>query len=274
MKRKLAINPECISKTSFEDSLRIISSFGFDGCFICCNQNGSDIAKKAELIDKNSLIFQSVHSPFGEVHTLWEEGEEGERQTDLLIECLKACDESAVPIMTVHPIIGMERHTPNALGIKRFSRLVEAAEKTSVKLAFENVENIEYLDMIFDELGSSDAVKLCWDTGHEMCYNHSIDIPGRYSGKLITTHFDDNFGITDPSNITWHDDAHLLPFDGVADWKGIMDRIRREGFDDILTFELTRLNKPGRNTHDIYSHLSDEEFIALAYERACKVAAL
>lgn len=272
--RKLAVNPECIFPSDLERALKTIKESGFDGCFICCNSNGSDIEKKAELIAKNGLIFQSVHAPFGNVHTLWEEGEAGERETDLLIDCLKACERAGAPIMTVHPIIGMDRHTPCELGIKRFSRLVEEAEKTSVKLAFENVECLEYLDMVFDRLGDSDAVRLCWDTGHEMCYNFSTDIPGRFSGKLITTHFNDNLGITDPSVVTWLDDAHLLPFDGIADWKGIMDRIRRENFTDILTFEFSRNSKPGKNTHDIYAHLSDEKYMALAYEKACKVAAL
>ncbi len=272
--RKLAINIGVGYDDSFENTVKITKSVGFDGCFTGCTENGSDILEKAEIIAKNGLIYQSVHSPFGKVHKLWEEGEDGEHQTDLLISCLNACQSANVPIMIVHPIIGMDRHTPNDLGIKRFARLVEAAEKTNVMLAFENVENLEYLDKIFEDLGSSSSVGLCWDTGHEMCYNFHTDIPGRFPGKLIATHFNDNLGITDPSNVTWHDDAHLLPLDGIADWEGIMRRIERENYNGIITFELTRNNKPNKTTHDIYNGLDHEAFIALAYEKARKVISL
>ena len=272
--RKLALGIGVGYQDSFENTVKFTKSAGFDGCFTGCNRDGSDIAEMAETIAKNGLIYQSVHSPFTKVHHLWEEGEEGEHQTDLLISCLNACQRSDVPIMIVHPIIGMDRHTPNDLGIKRFARLVEAAEKTNVMLAFENVENLEYLDKIFSDLGNSSSVGLCWDTGHEMCYNFNTDIPGRFPGKLIATHFNDNLGITDPANVTWHDDAHLLPTDGIADWAGIMRRIERENYSGIITFEITRNNKPDRHTHDIYDGLDHEAFIALAYEKACKVVSM
>ncbi len=271
---KFAINTGTAVNCSFEEALDVIRSTGFDGCFTGCRDDGSDILEKAAMIDKKGLIYQSVHSQFGRVHTIWEEGEEGEHQTDLLIRCVNECEKAGVPILIIHPIIGMDRHTPTDLGTARFARLVEAAEKTSVKLAFENVESLEYLDKVFAYLGSSSSVGLCWDTGHEMCYNFSTDIPGRFPGKLIATHFNDNLGIADVNDVTWLDDLHLAPFDGIADWKGIMDRIRREKFDGILTFELTRENKPGKNTHAIYDGLDNEQFFSLIYERACKIIAL
>lgn len=77
------------------------------------------------------------------------------------------------------------------------------------------------------DLGGSPAVRFCWDTGHEMCYNFSQDMMGLYGDKLVATHFNDNMGMADPNVVTWHDDAHLLPFDGIADWAGIMQRINR-----------------------------------------------
>jgi len=65
-----------------------------------------------------------------------------------------------------------------------------------------------------------------------------------------------------------------MPFDGVGDWQNIMDRIRRDGYEGILTFELDLKAKPGKRTHDRYAKMSPEEYLAEAYERARRVAAL
>ena len=91
--------------------------------------------------------------------------------------------------------------------------------------------------------------------------------------RLIATHINDNLGILDFSgSITWHDDLHLLPFDGIGDWADIVRRLR--GFDGPLTFELSTISKPDRHENDKYARLSPEEYIAEAYSRACRVAAL
>lgn len=96
----------------------------------------------------------------------------------------------------------------------------------------------------------------------------------KYGDKLIATHFNDNLGMEDPNVVTWRDDLHLLPFDGTADWQGIMNRVARHGYEGILTFELTIKNKPDKHYHDAYATWSAEEFYARAYERARRVAAL
>jgi sugar phosphate isomerase/epimerase len=175
----------------------------------------------------------------------------------------------------VHPIIGMDRHNPTELGVRRYATLVEEAERLGVCVAFENLEGEEYLALLMERLGNSSAVGFCWDTGHELCYNDGKDMPALYGKKLVATHLNDNMGRTDPTvNITWHDDAHMLPFDGIADWQGIMNRLRREKYDGILTFELKVANNPGRHTNDAYQTWSAEEFYQKAFERAKRVSQL
>lgn len=271
--RKLGVNVLASLEIPYADRIRALASGGFDACFVDWERN-VPIEECAEQIAKEGLIFQSIHGPFRQVEALWEEGEDGERYVDEMIECLHDCVRFDVPIMIVHPIKGMDRHTPNELGLLRFERLVEEAEKRGVKLAFENVEGIEYLDAVMKRFGASDAVGFCWDTGHEMCYNFCEDVMAKYGDRLIATHFNDNMKMHDPSVVTWHDDLHLLPFDGKADWQGIMDRIARHGYEGILTFELTTKNKPNHNYHDAYAAWTAEEFYAHAYERATRVAAL
>ncbi|MBQ8260559.1 MAG: sugar phosphate isomerase/epimerase, partial [Clostridia bacterium] len=159
-------------------------------------------------------------------------------------------------------------------GIERYGRLVREAEKLGIKVAFENVEGIEYLEKIIAELGSSPAIGYCWDTGHEMCYNGSMDVPALFGDKLICTHLNDNLGQTDPNVITWLDDSHLFPFDGIADWQGIAERLDRINYSGELTFELTLASKPGKNTHDIYKDLTLDSYFKLVYDKAVQFAQL
>jgi sugar phosphate isomerase/epimerase len=191
---------------------------------------------------------------------------------DNLINCPREWAEVDVPIVVIHPIIGMDRHNPTDLGIERYGRLVREAEKLGIKVAFENVEGIEYLEKIIADLGSSPAIGYCWDTGHEMCYNNSMDVPALFGDKLICTHLNDNLGQIDPNEVTWLDDAHLFPFDGIADWQGIADRLNRISYAGELTFELTLDSKPGRNTHDIYNGLTMESGFELIYNKAVQFA--
>lgn len=273
MERKICINLNPGFKdVSFEACLDSMKAAGFDGVFT--GWTPGDMVRRAAIIREKGLYFQSVHAPFTKAHKPWEEGEEGEAEIDSLIECIRECSAAGVPIVVIHPIIGMDRHNPTDLGIERFSRLVKEAEKLGIMLAFENVEGIEYLEKIIAELGSSPAVGYCWDTGHEMCYNGSMDVPALFGDKLICTHLNDNLGQTDPNVITWLDDSHLFPFDGIADWQGIADRLDRINYSGELTFELTIASKPGKNTHDIYKDLTLDSYFKLVYEKAVQFAQL
>ena len=271
MKRKICINDNPGFKdTTLDQRLDVIKATGFDGVFTGWPVGGmKDLAEK---IRSRGLYFQSVHAPFTDAHKPWEKGRAGDDVIDNLIACVRECAEVEVPIVVVHPIIGMDRHNPTDLGIERYGRLVSEAEKLGIKVAFENVEGIEYLEKIIADLGSSPAIGYCWDTGHEMCYNGSMDVPALFGDKLICTHLNDNLGQIDPKEITWLDDAHLFPFDGIADWQGIADRLNRENYKGELTFELTLASKPGRCTHDIYNDLTLESGFALIYKKAVQFA--
>lgn len=248
------------------DQIKILSEVGWDGIFTGWSQ-GEDIEAYAKAASDNRLKYQSVHAPFGKVDKIWESETEGDKYTEEQIECLRQARAVGVDLVVAHAIIGMDRCTPTTLGLRRFEKIFNAAENLGVTVALENTEGEIYVEALMREFGSSDRVGFCIDTGHEMCYNGSRDIIGKYADKLICTHLNDNMGQTGDS-ITWLDDSHLLPFDGVGDWNGIAARLNAAGYKGDLTFELTSKNKPERNTHDIYSHLDLRGFAALALEKA------
>ena len=254
---------------STEEQIPLIAKAGFDGVFTGWS-DGAPIGAWAKLVRENGMIYQSLHAPFTRANQMWEAGAGGEDTADELCRCLDACAENNIPIMVAHAFIGFDTHNPNPWGVERFGRVAEHAQKVGVRLALENTEGEEYLDMLMEALADNPAVGFCIDTGHEMCYNHSRDLITKYGASLIATHLNDNVGITDPANITWLDDAHLLPFDGIADWEGIARRLNSVGYTGELTFELTSLNKPERHTHDRYAAWSFEEYLAQAYERAVR----
>ena len=248
------------------EQMKLVKSVGWDGIFTGWSKE-EDLEEYAKCADANKLIYQSVHAPFGNVDKLWESEIDGDKYADEQIECIRRSHDVGVDLVVAHAIIGMEKCTPTTLGLRRFEKIFNVAENLGVTVALENTEGEIYVETLMKEFGSSDRVRFCIDTGHEMCYNSSRDIIGKYADKLICTHLNDNMGQTGDI-ITWYDDSHLLPFDGVGNWDGIADRLRKAGYKNHLTFELTRNNKPERNTHDRYAHLDFEGFAALSLERA------
>lgn len=256
------------------EQLEVIKSAGFDACFYDRpkNADSSGTYAFAEKAAKLGLTFQSIHAPFYGMDDIWhdEDGELAEIMEKELFNSIDDCAETDVPIVIMHAIIGMDNFTPTQLGIRRLEKVIDRAVKRGVKIAFENTEGEMYLEKIFENYGSVPNVGFCIDTGHEMCYNFSRDLIGKYGKYLIATHLNDNMGITNPPEITFLDDAHLLPFDGIGDWNGIADRLNKCGYDGILTFELNAKGRKGECPNRIYDSLSFEQYVNEAYARAVR----
>lgn len=256
--------------------IELFSRVGFDAFFSGWSR-GCDIGALRAAGDRCGMEFQSIHAPFGRMDRMWKEAPDTEDTVAELCECLRDCAEYHVPVMVAHAFIGFEEHSPDEIGVRNFGRVVDEAERLGVKLALENTEGIEYLSRLFEAFSDRECVGFCWDTGHEMCYNWSEDVVGRFGqdGKLFATHLNDNLGIRDfEGKITWIDDLHLLPFDGIADWKGIAERLDRAGFDGTMTFELNTKSKPGRHENDKYDKMDIEQYVTEVYIRACRLAAM
>lgn len=253
---------------SDNEALEDYAKAGWEGVFTGFDDQRGNFSV-AEKIKRYGLYYQSIHANFGTVDRMWEEGIKGDWEMENHIRCVRHAATLGVDLVVMHAIIGFNKFTPNQVGIDRYGQVFEQARKVGVKVALENTEGQVYLDALLDAFKNDDTVKFCIDTGHEMCYNESRDLIGKYADKLYCTHLNDNMKITGDV-ITWKDDAHLLPFDGLADWEGIAYRLKKAGYNGDLTFELTSKSKPERNTHDIYNGYSHAEFVRLCYEKAIK----
>ena len=256
------------------EQIPMLRDAGFDGFFSGWDR-GTDLLALRRIGEQAGMMYQSVHAPFGHVDALWHENAHTPQAVEELVDCVRATADAEVPIMICHAFIGFDKHDPTPEGLRNFEPIIREAERLGVKVALENTEGEEYLAALMQHFAGSPAVGFCWDTGHEMCYNHSQDMLALYGDRLLCTHLNDNLGIKDyTGRITWLDDLHLLPFDGVGDWLGIARRLNRHQFDGPLTFELTTISKPDRHDNDLYASMDFRVYLAMAYQRACRVAAL
>ena len=271
---KLCLGIEVANGLSYEERIALFKKIGFDAFFVDWKKELDFEGIKAAA-DKEGMIVQSVHAPFHKMASMWEKDDTTETAIQELLDSVDSCITLGTDIMIVHAIIGFDKHTPNDFGVQNYKKVVDYAKEKGVRIAFENTEGEEYLACLMDVFKDYENVGFCWDTGHEMCYNHSKDMTALYGDRLIAMHLNDNLGIWDyEGKIKGWDDLHLLPFDGIADWKDIVDRLNRCGFDGILTFEMSRVSKPGRHENDAYARMDLEEYLTNVYMRACRVAQL
>ena len=273
-KHKLCLSANLTCELSVEEQIELFHKTGFEG-FFTDYQSGDPIEKYATVAKKLGIEYQSIHAPFGKAADMWHgDSETSAAAVDELLECLEVCAQNGVPIMVAHTYIGFyDERQPTKQGLENYGKVVSAAEKLGVKIAFENTEGEEYLAALMEHFKDSPNVGFCWDTGHEMCYNGSRNLLKLYGDRLIATHLNDNLGVKDYNGrITWLDDLHLLPFDGIADWDELAARLDSCGYDGFLTFELNLRSKPDRHENDIYKKLTTEEYVSECYKRACRVA--
>lgn len=253
-----------------DGQIRLFREAGFDGFF---SGWGDDIVSLRETAEREGMFFQSVHAPFFGLDAIWR-GDGAEEMTKSILDCVDGTADAGVDLMICHAYIGFEiRYPITERGIDCFRRIVDRAGKRGVRVAFENTEGEEYLAALMEEFAHADHVGFCFDSGHAMCYNAGTDMLALYGDRLIATHLNDNLGVSDPGGvITWRDDLHLLPFDGVADWEKTVRRLDAVGFEGPYTFELKKSSSRGRDGPAPYAALSDAEYVHRAAERARKAA--
>ena len=99
------------------------------------------------------------------------------------------------------------------------------------------------------------------------------DMLAKYGDRLFMTHLNDNLGVSRyDGTIFWTDDLHLLPYDGIADWNEIGERLKRAARIPALNFELKIDSMPERHENDVYVQMGMEAYFTEAYKRACGVA--
>ena len=257
------------SRYPFSEQIKMVRDAGFDAFFTAWTPNEtSAIAKAAE---QCGLDYYSIHAPCKQTPLLWREGSEGDGVAKMLTDCINDCADHGVSVMVVHPCIGYNFPPLAQIGLDRYARILEVAERRGVTVGFENLEGEEYLAAVMKAFWSSPACGFCFDTGHEQCHNYGKDMMALYGEKLCLTHLNDNHGRWAPedNSLLWvWNDMHLPPGDGIVNWQGVMDRIEASPYKGPLMCELKLTPSPGRTDHDAYRAMPLSDFYALALARA------
>ncbi len=254
--------------------VRLVGRTGFDAVSPEWEEN-DDFAETAEAARESGLAIQSLHGPFDVAAKMWSaDTDDSEEALRKLFLSLETCKQYSIPVMVVHVWMGFDNiPAPNSEGFENFGKLVKKAEEYGVKIAFENTEGDELLFALMEHFDGNGNIGFCWDSGHEMCYNHSMDLLARFGDRLIMTHLNDNLGISRFDGKTyWTDDLHLLPFDGIADWDYNVARMKKAKKQEYINFELNIRSKPNRHENDAYGEMPIERYFTEAYNRACRIA--
>lgn len=273
-KQKLGMSVSNTYSISTADAVRMLAKTGFEA--VSFNWSSRPFLGEAVQVAKEcGLMLQSLHAPYHHSNKMWNKDEEvySIALTELL-HSLEDCHRWEIPVLVVHAWIGFgdeEGDVPT--GLKNFGVLVDRATELGVKIAFENTEGLKYLETLLEHFKDNSLVGFCWDSGHEMCYNGFQDLLERFGDRLFMTHLNDNLGVSRyDGKIFWTDDLHLLPYDGVADWNEIAERLKKAAKIPALNFELKMDSMPDRHENDPYVQMGVEAYFTEAYKRACRVA--
>lgn len=263
--KKLGISAGMGMNIPIEAQLPMIKSAGFSSFFTGWTRE-RNIASIADTASKVGLVYQTLHAPFSKMNCIWEEGTDGDDYQKMFCDCVDSCGDNGIGIMITHVTVAAVAPPPSEIGAYRFGKIIEHAAKRGVTIALENLEIPEHLAFLFNRYGDAANLGFCHDCGHNHCYTPNIDMMELYGDRLVCTHMHDNFGMKDPSVVTWHDDLHYLPFEGSVDFKKVGMDMKKYGKDVPITLELNIHSKPE------YEAMTPEEFIFNAAERAKMIA--
>lgn len=227
---KLCTHTISILPIPVKEQLKIIKKHEFDSVMLFWHKDLFETSPKvfAEEARSLGLEIENVHIPFWGAETLWDDTLAGDDTFKMILNCMDDCRSLEIKKAVVHPS-GWKTTSPiNEVGLNRFKRIIERAEKHDLIIALENISDTKVLDYLYDSI-PSDKLKFCYDNGHEHIFSKSENLLLKYKDKLAGLHLTDNDGI---------DDHHELPFNGNYDWTKLIKTLRDIDYKGPLSFEV------------------------------------
>ena len=222
-------------ETPWREQMRLIADAGFDCTFFDWDADVNTL-ERTDFARNCGLSIDSLHAPFGRINSFWEDTQEGADYHALMFRILDECAAAGIDKLVMHTTVG--NHPPQTCerGFIRYRTMCDYAKEKGVHICFENLEPFPHLHEILAVIDDP-FHGFCWDCGHNLCYTPHVDMMARYADRLMCLHLHDNNGVTQPGNIDFRDDLHMLPFDGVLDWEWTARKIADSGYTGPLTFE-------------------------------------
>jgi sugar phosphate isomerase/epimerase len=244
---------------SFDKIIELIKNAGFQSVMTWWGDEYREIngpkEMEPEIIRNNGLKLENTHFSFAGINKIWEDSLDGQDILNRYLSYVNDCKIYEIPIAVMHVSSGDNPPPYGQLGLDRFKRIIEKAEKNDIIIALENLRKPKYLDFVFDNI-KSDKLKFCYDSGHNNCFTPNIDYLTKYGDKLVALHLHDNDGTCD---------QHLLPFNGTIDWKQIMEQLKKNSYRGALSLEIDAQYK------DVSKEFTAPEYLSEAMNRANKL---
>lgn len=251
--RKINISAIVGSTVPIEEQIPLMKEVGFDG-FFATYTGCEPLEHWARLVREQQMDFETIHGPYQYANRMWESGKTGDEYLTFLKSSVDACHAIAVDKFILHVTVGNTAPDISPKGLERFCALCDYAKSLGVHICFENLEPLPHLKAVMDCI-SDPFHGFCWDIGHNLCYSPDTDMMECYGGRLMCLHIHDNRGVTQPGNIDYRDDIHLLPFDGVLDWDWFAAQLNRYGYQGPVTLEVSDQGMPAYRTMPVKAYL-------------------
>ena len=273
MKTKLAI-AVCEFGDTFAESITNIKAAGFDTVMLY-EKHGDLEGNIRTTLDAGLQIF-CVHLEQKKMNDLWAAGAENKELVKTIKYNIKTCGKYGIGVVVMHSTHRAERNEitvagPNEFALSCMRDILKTAEKYKVRIALENVAQIQnHLYYLLDNIDSP-WLGFCYDCGHHYLYTPKVDFATVYGNRLFAVHIHDNF-------MNWSRrgdssvDIHILPGDGNIDFEKVISDIERTSYDGPVLLELH--NKASKSYAEqisiyqkLYDTITDAEFLAEAHKR-------
>ena len=207
---------------SFEEQLHVLKNTGFDfvgltlGLF---KAEGDLLERTVSLCEKYGLEVDNIHLTGSKTNVMWSNDPLGDEICDRYCREIERASAAGIHIGVAHVVWGYLTEAPvEEIGLSRFARIAECAERNGFNLALENSVDDKYLYAVMEHLRDYRSVGFAFDSGHHHAFAAEYDFLTDFADRLLTTHIADNDGAHD---------LHLMPLDGTIPWKEIAAKLAK-----------------------------------------------
>ena len=211
------------------ETIKAIKDAGFDGVFVQWYDSDWKISQQ-EQVDycrELGLEIEFAHLGYQNINDIWLEGESGDALVEKFIKNLDDCNKNGIDTVVLHLCSKFVAPGPNEIGLARYQKIVDYAEKLGIKVAFENTKIFGYLEYVMDGIKNKNA-GVCFDAGHCHCHFNDKFSWEKLKNRIFAVHLHENDG---------SGDQHLLPFDADVDWNSYLRGLNSANYIGPVTLE-------------------------------------
>jgi len=207
---------------SFEEQLQVLKNTGFDfvgltlGLF---KAEGDLVERTVSLCEKYGFEIDNIHLTGSKTNVMWSDDPLGDEICDRYCREIERASAAGIRAGVAHVTWGYLIPAPvGDIGLSRFERIAECAERNQFMVGLENSVDDKYLYATMERLRDYRYIGFTFDSGHHHAFAREHDFLTDFGDRLVTTHIADNDGAHD---------LHLMPMDGTIQWEQLAAKLAK-----------------------------------------------